>query len=102
MTQQDKTPTPIEEAWARILALGISKADVTRALGLVKDLRTRAVMESLDPRAVRIALVFADAADFHVARKRLDLETLTELEAIGGLLLMDQVRRELREGKGQV
>ena len=45
-------------------ALRIPERDLVRALILVRNLRAQAISEDLDPRATRIALIYADLVDF--------------------------------------
>ena len=63
-------------------ALGISDKDLKRALILVRDLRIRAIREGLDPRATRIAIIFALKCDTHLAGRKLRPRELALLEAI--------------------
>jgi len=63
-------------------ALGIPNRDLTRAMILVRDLRVKALREDLDPRATRIAIIFANLADLHFARQKLSPKDLEKLEEI--------------------
>ena len=74
-------------------ALGIPERDLVRALVLVRDLRARAIAEDLDPRATRIALIYADLVDFHFAKQRLTTEQLQGLRVIAYEFYKGQVRR---------
>jgi len=65
-------------------ALGIPEKDLARALTLVRNLRAEAINLGLDPRATRIALIYANLVDYHFARQHLSLEDLAKLEEIAG------------------
>lgn len=73
-------------------ALGIPDADLKRVLILVRNLRIQVIKEGLDPRATRIALIYANMADLHFAKKRL---TEGELRVLADIAreFFDQVRR---------
>jgi len=73
-------------------ALGIPEEDLTKAMVLVRNLRAHAINMNLDPRATRIALIFANLVDYHFARKQLSLDELIKLEEIAGDLY-EQARR---------
>ena len=75
-------------------ALGIPESDLIRALTLVRNLRIQAIGEQLDPRATRIALIYAKMVDTHFAVRRLTHKTLAILDEIAREFYKDQVRRE--------
>lgn len=62
--------------------LGIPEEDLYYALKLVRELRTRAIMGKVDPRATRIALIYANLVDRHEARKKLSTEEMNRLSEI--------------------
>lgn len=66
----------------RAKELGISVHSIELALTLVRDLRTRVLEWGIDPRATRIALIYANKVDFHEARKKLSEKELVDLEHI--------------------
>jgi len=63
-------------------ALGIPERDLTLAMTLIRDFRIRAIKAGLDPRATRIAIIFANLSDYHFAKQRLSPEELAKLEEI--------------------
>ena len=65
----------------RAKQLGISK-DLKEALLLIQDLQIKAVRRGLDPRATRIALLFAIKCDTQNAEKKLHPLGLTALDSI--------------------
>lgn len=73
--------------------LGIPEADLKRALILVRNLRAMALSEGLDPRATRIALVFANKVDLHFAGKRLSPQNIIQLEHIAHTLFIEAGKR---------
>ena len=66
----------------RAKALGIPEADLKRALILTRDLRVQAIREDLDPRATRIALLFAERCDRECAAEKLHPVMFAALESI--------------------
>lgn len=67
-------------------ALGIPSQDLLDALTLIRDLRHAAMKRNLDPRATRIALIFANLVDDYFAFKKLSREQLLDLEEIAATL----------------
>ena len=63
-------------------ALGIPERDLTLAMTLVRDFRIRVITAGLDPRATRIAILFAELVDWHFASKRLAVEEMDKLREI--------------------
>ena len=74
-------------------ALGIPESDLIRALTLVRNLRAQAINEGLDPRATRIALIYANKCDRHFAAKRLTPQDLVKLEGIAHSFFIEQLRK---------
>ena len=74
-------------------ALGIPERDLFRALVLVRNLRARVISEDLDPKATRIALIYAERVDSHFAQQHLTPEEMTKLHEIALELVEEQVRR---------
>jgi len=66
----------------RAKRLGISEKDLTQALLLIRDLRLRVLERGIDPRATRIAIIYANLVDYHWASKILSKKELWELEQI--------------------
>ena len=66
----------------RAKALGIPEADLKRALILTRELRIQAIREGLDPRAIRIALLFIERCDRHFAVQKLHPVAIAALESI--------------------
>lgn len=63
----------------RTRRMGIPDAHMKRALILVRDLRIEAIEERLDPRAVRIALIYALMTDNYASSKVLSMQQEREL-----------------------
>lgn len=61
---------------------GISLRDIIYALKLVREIRIRFLESRGDPRALRIALIYANLTDRHEARKRLSKKEMNELSEI--------------------
>ena len=66
----------------RLKKLGIPAVHVTRALVLIRNFRIQTIKEELDPRATRIAILFAEMSDTHFCSKKLHPVTLAALEQI--------------------
>ena len=62
--------------------LGIPQNDLYYALKLVRELRARVIMGKVDPRAARIALIYANLTDRHEAAKELSTEEMNKLSEI--------------------
>lgn len=78
----------------KAVALGIPHAHLTRALWLVRQLRIRVLEEGLDPRATRIALMYAEITDRYHAEKRLSKRELIRLSGIA-FELFNQTKRSM-------
>lgn len=76
----------------RVQQLGISK-DLKEALLMVQDFQVEAVRRGLDPRATRIALLFAVKCDAENAEKKLHPVGLAALESIAEELYQMSRRR---------
>lgn len=77
------------ESWVdRLTALGIPEADVKKALLLVRDLRLSAIADSIDPRAMRFAILFAEKVDTAEAYGRIKAREEIELMAVSSRLAM--------------
>ena len=63
-------------------ALGIPEKDLKRALMLTRHLRATAYADNLDPRAIRIALLFILKCDTEFAATVLKPDVLKRLEEI--------------------
>ena len=66
----------------RARQMGISDSALKRAMLLVRDLRIKAVQRGIDPRAVRIALLFAEKCDREWAAKKLHPTAMVALDTI--------------------
>jgi len=66
----------------KLAALGISTTDLKKALLMIRDFRIQAVTSGIDPRAVRIALLFAEISDRHFAQQKLTGQEMEELHRI--------------------
>lgn len=66
----------------RLAALRIPQAHVSRALLMVRNLRIQAIREGLDPRAMRIAILFAELSDRHFCSQKLHPVAMAALEQI--------------------
>ena len=62
--------------------LGIQDRDLKRALLLFRHLRATAYSDHLDPRAIRIALLFTLKCDTQFAEEKLTPEQLQQLNEI--------------------
>ena len=78
----------------KAVALGIPKKDLNAALLLVRNLRIQAIKRGLDPRATRIALIYAEITDRYHAEKRLSPKTLIRLSGIA-VDLFNQTKKSL-------
>ena len=77
----------------RAKQLGISGKDLKEALLLIQDFQVKAVRGGLDPRATRIALLFAIKCDTEHAEKKLHPVGLTALESVAEELFQLTRRR---------
>ena len=62
--------------------LGIPELHLTAALLLVRNLRVNAIKEGLDPRATRIAIIYADMVDAYFANQKLNMPDMARLSEI--------------------
>ena len=62
--------------------MGIPPKDIRDAMTLVRDIRIRAIQLGLDPRAIRIAVLFAEKCDREHAEKKLHPVAMAALESI--------------------
>jgi len=74
--------------------LGISEQDLKQALLLVRNLRLQALQQNIDPRATRIALIFAELTDKHFAQQKLDPYTLCKLTQIAHQLYEETKQKQ--------
>ena len=77
----------------RLKVLDICPMDLRQALILVRDLRVTAIEMGLGPKAVRIALLFAELADRHFSQQKLHPTEMTQLHHIARTLFI-QARKE--------
>ena len=83
----------IDTALFKAKKLWIPEFDLRKALVLIRDFRIAAEELNLDPRAVRIALIFGDLCDYHWAKDKLNVKELTALREIANDLFMGTRRR---------
>lgn len=88
----------IKDVEERAKALGIERLHLYRALDLIRNLRIQTMREGLNPRATRIALIFANSVDFHEARKVLSEDELKELETIASVCFRELCLRMEKKG----
>jgi len=81
--------------------LGIPERDLTLAMTLIRDFRIRAIRAGIDPRATRIAIIFANLSDYHFARPRLSPRELAKLEEIARDLYTQATDPHKPEGERQ-
>ena len=62
--------------------MGISDSALKRAMLLVRDLRIKAIRRGIDPRAVRIAILFAEKCDREWAAQKLHPTAMVALDTI--------------------
>jgi len=63
-------------------ALGIPESHLTRALILVRNLRAQGLLEGIDPRALRIAILYLEKTDRYFCTKKLQPREMRALEDI--------------------
>ena len=78
--------------------LGIPEDDLYYALMLVRDLRAKYLATNGDPRALRIALIYANLSDRHFASKNLSTEDMNRLSDIGVTLYKQTVESMRKKG----
>ena len=83
----------IDTALLKAKKLGIPEKDLKKALVLIRDFSEAVIRHNLDPRAVRIALIFGDQCDYYWASQRLDFKQLSILREIASDLFMGTRRR---------
>ena len=66
----------------RARQMGIRDSAIKKAMLLVRDIRIKAVRRGLDPRAVRIAILFAEKCDREWAAQKLHPTAMVALETI--------------------
>ena len=62
--------------------MGIRDSDIKRAMLLVRDLRIKAIRRGIDPRATRIAILFAEKCDREWAATKLHPTAMVALDSI--------------------
>lgn len=68
--------------------------DLRRAMLLAKAFRLNAVAQNLDPKAVRVAIIFLNLTDDHFAAKKLGVKTMLELEEMAQKLAQEVIKNE--------
>jgi hypothetical protein len=66
--------------------------DLRRAMLLAREFRLHAVAQNLDPKAVRVAIIFLNLIDDHFAAKKLDAKTILELEEMAQKLSAEVIK----------
>ena len=66
----------------RARQMGIRDGDIKKAMLLVRELRIKAIQRGLDPRATRIAILFAEKCDREWAAKSLHPTAMVALDSI--------------------
>ena len=70
----------------KLKALGICPMDLKTAMILVRDMRIKAIEANIDPKATRIALLFAELTDRHFCQQKLHPTEMTQLHIIARTL----------------
>jgi len=73
--------------------LGIHELDLKAALLLVREFRREAVVNNLDARAMRIAILYGEMVDFYFAQQKLSTAELEKLKEIARDLFTETVAR---------
>lgn len=76
--------------------LGISNADIKSAIFLIRDLRQKALAQGLNPRAIRIAILYLERTDKHAAEKKISFKEMNKLRQIANRLYEETAQRLLR------
>ena len=71
-----------EEAKMMAKALGFPYNDIALAMLEIRNFRLNCLRQNLDPRAIRIAILFGIKGDLHYARKELSERELQALDDI--------------------
>ena len=66
----------------RAIQLGISKTDLKKALLLLRNVRIQALKENVDPRAIRIAILFTEKCDREWATEKLHPVAIAAMDSI--------------------
>ena len=66
----------------RAQQLGIPESDLKKALLLLRDVRIRGLQENLDPRAIRIAILFTEKCDREWAQEKLHPVAIAAMDSI--------------------
>lgn len=78
----------------KLKALGICSVDVGMALKLVRDLRITAIQDNINPKAMRVAILFAELSDRHFSQQKLHPYEESQLQKIAQDLF--RTAKELR------
>ena len=82
-----------EEATMMAKVLGIPETDLTQAIVLIRELRIKAYYANLDPRATRIALLYAVKGDLEFAKDKLSERELKTLDDIAENIFREMITR---------
>ena len=78
----------IDAAIVKARKLGVPEDSLRQALVLIREFRINVTRLGLDPRAVRIALLFGDLCDYHFAKTKLSVKDLATLREIANDLYL--------------
>jgi len=78
----------------RLEALGISYEDLRKALIYIRGFRAECVLSNLDPRAVRIAILFCERVDRDLAKRRISAAVECEILKISSALAQETMSKE--------
>jgi len=82
-----------------IKSITVDEDEVKRALLLVRSLRLKALEQGIDPRAIRIALAYANLVDRYFARTKLTEQEVDALEDYAMTLFMKTLRKCTTSGR---
>lgn len=78
----------------RLEELGIPYEDLRKAMILIRDFRAKCLLENLDARAVRIAILFCEMIDRDLAKRRISAAVEVGLLKISSALAQETMSRE--------
>ena len=81
----------------RLKTLGICPLDLNQALTLVRNLRVAVIEMGLDPKATRIALLFAELVDRHFSQQKLHPTEMTQIHDIARVLFTQASKKWRRK-----
>lgn len=81
----------------KLKALGICPMDLSMALMLVRNLRITAIQDNIGPKAMRIAILFAELSDRHFMQQKLHPSEEAQLQKIAQHLF--RTAKEIHKGR---